>query len=109
MRQNSVHKFDFLNLSLRGLVVLILAKKKGFVSSQDVRKLYSLRKRSKRSETFLLNMVDNGHLRRVGLNKYVLTEKSRLALQILAPRLRDLFVQNEPAQFSRTKTASALN
>jgi hypothetical protein len=105
MRQNSVHKFDFLNLSLRGLVVLILAKKKGFVCSQDVRRLYSLRKRSKRSETFLLNMMENGHLRRVGLNKYVLTEKSRLALQVLAPKLKDLFTQKElaePSQLSPT-------
>gem|GEM_PF-1471013 len=91
----SKQKFDFLNLSLRALVVLVLAKKKGFVCNRDIRKLYSLHKRSKRSESFLLNMVDNGHLKRVGYDKYVLTEKSLMALNVVAPKLQDLLVQDE--------------
>jgi hypothetical protein len=102
LRSTPKQKFDFLNLSLRALVVLVLAKKKGFVCNQDIRKLYSLHKRSKRSESFLLNMVDNGHLKRVGYDRYVLTEKSTMALNVVAPKLQDLFVQSKETPLTET-------
>jgi predicted transcriptional regulator of viral defense system len=81
-------KFDFLNLSIRGLVVLLMAKKKGYVCTQDVRRLYSLHKRSKRSAGFLINMVENGHLKRASRDRYVLTPKAEMALDSLARRLQ---------------------
>ncbi|MEM3656138.1 MAG: hypothetical protein QXP58_06480 [Thermoprotei archaeon] len=83
-------KFDFLNLSVRGLVVLLMAKKKGYVCAQDVRKLYSIHKRSKRSAGFLVNMVENGHLKRVGRDRYVLTPKAEEAVHLLLRRIRML-------------------
>lgn len=83
-------KFDFLNLSVRGLVVLLMAKRKGYVSTQDVRKLYSLHKRSKRSAAFLINMVENGHLRRVARDRYVLTPKAELAIDLIMRRIEAL-------------------
>jgi len=83
-------KFDFLNLSVRGLVVLLMTKKKGYICTQDVRKLYSLHKRSKRSAGFLVNMVENGHLKRVARDRYVLTPKAELAIDLLVKRLQVL-------------------
>jgi len=83
-------KFDFLNLSVRGLIVLLTAKSKGSVCTQDVRKLYSLHKRSKRSAGFLVNMVENGHLKRVGRDRYVLTPKAELAIELLLKRIEIL-------------------
>jgi hypothetical protein len=85
------HKFDFLNLSVRAIVVMAEAKKKGYVCNQDIRRLYSLHKRSKRSESFLLNLVDGGHLQRVGYDRYVLTEKAERAIASVGPRIRPLF------------------
>lgn len=81
------HKFDFLNLSVRGLLVLLTAKSKGYVCVQDVRKLYSLHKRSKRSAAFLVNMVENGHLRRVSRDRYVLTPKAEVAVEVILKRI----------------------
>ncbi|PSN91105.1 hypothetical protein B9Q03_05040 [Candidatus Marsarchaeota G2 archaeon OSP_D] len=87
-------RFDFLNLSVRGLVVLLMTKKKGYICTQDVRKLYSLHKRSKRSAGFLVNMVENGHLKRVARDRYVLTPKAELAIDLLMKRLQ-LLTQQE--------------
>jgi len=79
----SQQKFDYLNLTLRGLVVISKALRKGYVTNQDVRELYSLHKRSKRGENFLRNMVSEGYLKRAGYDKYVLTEKAYDALNTL--------------------------
>lgn len=76
-------KFGYLNLTLRAAVVLLEAKRKGSIRNQDIRRLYSLHKRSKRGDSFLRNLVKEGYLNRAGHDTYVLTAKSMQVIKIL--------------------------
>ncbi len=84
-----IQKFDFMNLTVRGYLVLLLAKKRGCVCTQDVRRLYALSKRSKRAVKFLKNMVKNGLLREDEEDVYVLTPKAEAAIKLIQVRVRN--------------------
>lgn len=82
------HKFGFMNISLRTLILLLEAKRKGYLSNQDVRVFYSLHKRSKNVDSTLAAMVSNGYLRRTGYDRYEPTRKAEQALQEIQTRIR---------------------
>ncbi|MEM3857037.1 MAG: hypothetical protein QXI37_00850 [Thermoprotei archaeon] len=73
-------KFDYLNLSLRALVVISEALESGSVSNLNVRRLYSLHGRSKKAESFIANLVEGGYLRRTGRDRYEPTPKAFSAM-----------------------------
>jgi hypothetical protein len=85
-------KFGYLNLTLRAVVVLLEARRKGFIRNQDIRRLYSLHKRSKRGDSFLRNLLKEGYLERVGHDTYILTSKSKRVIRIL----EDSFASDSP-------------
>jgi DNA-binding PadR family transcriptional regulator len=80
-------KFLYFNTTLRLLALLAHAERKGYITLIDVRKLYSLNKRSRKAYGFLYNAVANGYFRRVGPRgrgdtAYTLTEKGAEALAV---------------------------
>jgi len=85
-----IQKFDFMNLTLRGYIVLLVAKKKGCVCTQDVRRLYALSKRSKRAVKFLRNMVKNGLLYKKEEDVYILTPKAEAALELVQEKIKSI-------------------
>ncbi|MEM0120414.1 MAG: hypothetical protein QW688_03115 [Thermoprotei archaeon] len=91
-----IQKFDFMNLTLRGYVVLLLARKKGWVCTQDVRQLYALSKRSKRAVKFIRNMVKNGLLYKKDEDVFVLTPKAEAALDVLHEKINAIKKRRSP-------------
>jgi predicted transcriptional regulator len=85
-----IQKFDFMNLTLRGYIVLLVAEKKGCVCTQDVRRLYALSKRSKRAVKFLRNMVKNGLLYKKEEDVYTLTPKAEAALELVQAKIKSI-------------------
>lgn len=66
----------------------MVAEKKGFVCTQDVRRLYALSKRSKRAVKFLRNMVKNGLLYKKEEDVYILTPKAEAALDLIREKIK---------------------
>jgi len=99
-----IQKFDFMNLTLRGYIVLLVAKNKGCVCTQDVRRLYALSKRSKRADKFLKNMVKNGLLYKKEEDVYTLTPKAEAAIGLVQEKIKAIKKKTPADVTSRVKT-----
>jgi len=82
----------------------LVAKKRGCVCTQDVRRLYALSKRSKRADKFLKNMVKNGLLYKKEEDVYTLTPKAEAAIGLVQEKIKAIKKKTPADVTSRVKT-----